>query len=261
MADLIRTVIVDDEPVARRGVRRLLEADAEIAIIGEAGNGAEAVRLIHGSRPDLVFLDVQMPELNGFDVIEQVGVANMPVIVFVTAHDAFALRAFEVQALDYLLKPFDDARFETVLARARQQVGARREGARDERLGTLLSQYAGRAAAGISRIMVRNAGVVFFQPVDEIDWIEAADYFAKLHAGGKVHLVSETLSSLEQRLDPATFMRVHRSAIVNLTRVRELRLDYQNRHVIVLANGERVPLSRSRREQLEGALAGKSDAR
>jgi two-component system, LytTR family, response regulator len=256
MADLIRTVIVDDEPAARRGVRGLLEADAEIDIVGEAGNGAEAVRLINELRPDLVFLDVQMPELNGFDVIEQVGVDHMPVIVFVTAHDAFALRAFEVQALDYLLKPFDDARFGTVLARAQQQVRARRAGTRDERLEALLSQYTGRAPAGISRIMVRNAGVVFFQPVDEIDWIEAADYFVKLHAGGKIHLVSETLGNLEQRLDPGMFMRVHRSAIVNLMRVRELRLDYQNRHVIVLANGERVPLSRSRREALEAALAG-----
>lgn len=170
---------------------------------------------------------------------------------------AFALRAFEVQALDYLLKPFDDDRFDTVLARARKQVRLIREGALDRRLEALLEQYAGREAPSLTRIMVKNAGVVFFQPVDEIDWIEGADYFVTVHAAGKLHLVSESLASLERRLDPTHFMRVHRSAIVNLRRVRELRPDYRNRHVIVLANGERVPLSRSRREQLETALAGR----
>jgi two-component system LytT family response regulator len=259
MADVIRTLIVDDEPVARQGVRRLLASDAGIDIVGEAGNGVEAVRLIHELRPDLLFLDVQMPELNGFEVIARVGVDAMPIVVFVTAHDAFALRAFEVQALDYLLKPFDDDRFRTVLERARRQVRLTRDGVLDRRLESLLRQYADRGAPGVARIMVKDAGVVFFQPVDEIDWIEAADYFTKLHAGGKVHLVNETMTGLEQRLDPAVFMRVHRSAIVNLRHVRELRLDYRNRHVIVLTNGERVPLSRSRREPLEAALAGRSE--
>jgi two-component system LytT family response regulator len=258
MADVIRTLIVDDEPVARRGVRRLLEGDAGIEIVGEAGDGVEAVRLIRELRPDLVFLDVQMPELNGFEVIARVGDA-MPVVVFVTAHDTFALRAFEVQALDYLLKPFDDDRFRAVLERARQQIRMTRDGILDRRLESLLRQYADRGGPRVARIMVKDAGVVFFQPVDEIDWIEAADYFAKLHAGGKVHLVNETLTHLEERLDPAVFMRVHRSAIVNLRCVRELRLDYRNRHVIVLTNGERVPLSRSRREPLEAALAGRDD--
>ncbi len=259
MANVIRTLIVDDEPVARRGVRRLLEQAPDIEIIGEAGNGADAVRLIEELRPDLLFLDVQMPELDGFEVISAVGAGAMPVIVFVTAHDAFALRAFEAQALDYLLKPFDDDRFRTVLARARQQVRQTRGGTVDQRLHALLEQYAAREAHSVTRIIVKNAGVVFFQPVDEIDWIEGADYFVKVHAGGKVHLVNETLASLERRLDPAHFMRVHRSAIVNLRRVRELRPDYRNRHLIVLGNGERVPLSRSRRERLENALAGPSD--
>jgi two-component system LytT family response regulator len=146
-----------------------------------------------------------------------------------------------------------------VLERARRQVRLTRDGVLDRRLESLLRQYADRGAPGVARIMVKDAGVVFFQPVDEIDWIEAADYFTKLHAGGKVHLVNETMTRLEQRLDPAVFMRVHRSAIVNLRRVRELRLDYRNRHVIVLTNGERVPLSRSRREPLEAALAGRSE--
>ena len=259
MANVIRTLIVDDEPVARRGVRRLLHSDPDIEIAGEAANGAEAVRLIAELRPDLVFLDVQMPELNGFEVIAAVGVAAVPVIVFVTAHDAFALRAFEVQALDYLLKPFDDERFRTVLTRAKQHVRSAHAHALGRRLESLLDQYAERGEPRITRIMVKNAGVVFFQPVDDIDWLEAADYFVKIHTGGRVHLVSNSLTRLEQRLDPAAFMRVHRSAIVNLSRVRELRLDYQNRHMIVLANGERVPLSRSRREQLEVALAGHVD--
>jgi two-component system, LytTR family, response regulator len=163
-----------------------------------------------------------------------------------------------VQALDYLLKPFDDDRFRTVLERAKLHVRST-HGRLDRNIESLLKQYAARQSTGMARIMVKNAGVVFFQPVEEIDWIEAADYFAKLHAGGKVHLVSETLARLEHRLDPHTFMRVHRSAIVNLSRVRELRLDYQNRHVIVLTTGERVPLSRSRREPLQVALAGRAE--
>jgi two-component system, LytTR family, response regulator len=258
VADLIRTLIVDDEPVARRGVRRLLEADPDFVIAGEAGSGTEAVRTIRELRPDLVLLDVQMPELNGFEVIAEIGADAMPVVVFVTAHDEFALRAFEVQALDYLLKPFDDERFRTVLGRARQHVRSL-HGGLDRRIEGLLSQYAARQSTAMTRIMVKNAGVVFFQPVEEIDWIEAADYFAKLHAGGRVHLVSETLTRLELRLDPRMFMRVHRSAIVNLARVRELRLDYQNRHIIVLSTGERVPLSRSPRASLEAALAGRAE--
>ena len=257
MAHVIRTLIVDDEPVARFGVRRLLDGDAEIAIVGEAGNGAEAVRLIEQLRPDLVFLDVQMPELNGFEVLAALDTGAMPAVVFVTAYDAFALRAFEVQALDYLLKPFDDERFHGVLARARHHIRANR-GDLDRRIESLLRQYEKRDEPRVTRVMVKSAGAVFFQPVDEIDWLEAADYFVKLHAAGKVHLVSESLAGLEQRLDPAAFMRVHRSAIVNLSRVRELRLDYQNRHVIVLTSGDRVPLSRLRRESLEIALAGRS---
>jgi two-component system, LytTR family, response regulator len=216
------------------------------------------VRMIGDLRPQLVLLDVQMPELNRFEVIAEVGVQAMPVVVFVTAHDEFALRAFEVQALDYLLKPFDDDRFRTVLERAKQHVRSMHAGL-DNRIESLLRQYATRQSTGMTRIMVKNGGVVFFQPVDEIDWIEAADYFVKLHAGGKVHLVSETLTRLELRLDPRAFMRVHRSAIVNLSRVRELRPDYQNRHIIVLTTGERVPLSRSRRESLEVALAGRTE--
>jgi two-component system LytT family response regulator len=195
-----------------------------------------------------------MPELNGFDVIAQVGAAAMPLVVFVTAHDAFAVRAFEVQALDYLLKPFDDDRFHAVLARAKQHVRATRGHDLDGRLASLLRQYAHAGVPGVRRIIVRNAGVVFFQPVDDIDWIESADYYAKLHTAGKVQLVNETLNSLEQQLDADAFMRVHRSAIVNLSRVRELRLDYRNRHIIVLTNGEHVPLSRSRREPLEAVL-------
>lgn len=258
MADVIRTIIIDDEPVARLGIRRLLAADPDIAIAGEAGDGAEAVRMVTTVRPDLMLLDVQMPELNGFEVIEHLDPESMPVVVFVTAHDAFALQAFEAQALDYLLKPFDDDRFRAVLRRAKRQVRLTREGVLDHRLDALVKLHDRRHGV-VERIMVKHGGAVFFQPVDEIDWIEAADYFSKLHVGKKVHLVSDTMASLEERLDPTVFMRVHRSAMVNLTRVRELRPDYRNRHVLVLANGDHVPLSRSRREQLEIALTGRTD--
>lgn len=260
MANVIRTALVDDEPVARRGVRGLLEVDEEVEVVGEAANGAEAVALVHAQRPDLLLLDVQMPGLDGFEVLARVEPQAMPVVVFVTAHDAFALKAFEAQALDYLLKPFDDDRFRTVLERAKRHVRMLRGGGTglDPRLEGLLRQLGPRHP--MARIMVKDGGAVFFQPVEEIDWIEAADYFVKLHVGGTVHLVAETMAALEARLDPARFLRVHRSAIVNLARVRELRPDYRNRHIIVLANGERVPLSRGRRVALEMALSGDGGA-
>lgn len=265
MPERIRALVVDDEPIARAGMRRLMQSDPDLEIIGEAGDGAAAVHAIRALRPDLLLLDVQMPEMDGFEVLEAVGPDAVRAVVFVTAYDRFAIRAFEVQALDYVLKPFDDERFATVLERAKRYVRRERDDDLASRLTALLQRYephaAGRDAPigpqrrdGLSRIMIRDGGRVFFLPIEEIDWIEAADYYARVHAGKTSHLVRESLASLEQSLDPACFVRIHRSAIVNVNRVREIRLDWRNRSMVMLASGQQLPISRSRRDRLERAL-------
>ena len=272
----IRTLIVDDEPVARAGIRKLLDAEPDITVVGEAGNGRAAVEAVLEHRPDLLFLDIQMPELSGFDVLAVVGADAVPAIIFVTAYDEFAVRAFEVRALDYLLKPFDDERFASVLDRARLHLERSREHDLANRLETLLEAWESRQSSAeqggtkpaapparreartsrwLTRIIVRGSGRVSFQPVDEIDWIEAADYYARLHVGGTTHLVRETLSALEKQLDPSRFLRVHRSAIVNVARVRSLRPDWRNRHEILLQDGTAVPLSRGRKKAVERLLS------
>ena len=257
---MMRVLIVDDEPMARRGLRGLLTREQDVEIAGEAANGAEAVSMIRELRPDVVLLDVQMPELNGFDVLHAVGTDAVPVVIFVTAYDEYALRAFDVQALDYLLKPFDDDRFRAVLDRARKQLRLSRDSDLARRLESLLHNIREPAAAApqyVTRILVRNNDATLVVNTPDIDWIEAADYYAKLHVGKTVHLASETLNELERSLDPATFVRVHRSAIVNITRVREIRLDYRNHHQLLLHNGALVPLSRSRKDAAEAALSGR----
>jgi two-component system LytT family response regulator len=256
----MRVLIVDDEPMARRGLRGLLSREHDVEIAGEAKNGAEAVRMIRELRPDVVLLDVQMPELNGFDVLQTVGTDAVPVVIFVTAYDEYALRAFDVQALDYLLKPFDDDRFRTVLERTRKQLRQSRHSDLAGRLESLLRNYDQPAAATpqyLTRILVKNNDATVVVNTVDIDWIEAADYYVKLHVGRVVHFATETLNQLERALDPAAFVRVHRSAIVNTARVREIRLDYRNHHVIVLTTDAVIPLSRSRRETVEARLAGK----
>jgi two-component system, LytTR family, response regulator len=261
----IRVVVVDDEPVARAGVQKLLRTDPDFEIVGEAGNGRDAVALIQRVEPDLVLLDIQMPELNGFDVLSAIGTQNAPVIVFITAYDQFALKAFEVRALDYLLKPFEDDRFRMVMQRAKEEVRRGKRSELGDRLESLLVEYTARtpprsdstdSRGYITRILVRDGGTVTFQPVEGIDWIEAADYYAKLHVGDAVQLVRYTMNELESQLDPRRFVRIHRSAIVNAARVKEIRVDYQNHHVVVLHNGKRVPLSRRRRDLLEAVMQG-----
>ena len=263
MPDRVRTLIVDDEPIARNGVRRLLAADPEIEVVGEAGDGRTAVSEIRRLRPDLLLLDVQMPEMNGFEVLDAVDPDAIGAVVFVTAYDEFAVRAFEVQALDYVLKPFEDDRFATVLERAKRHVRKERDDDLAGRLAALLDRFDGTgppsAAQHLSRLMVRTGGRVFFQPVADIDWIEAADYYARIHVAGATHLVRESLASLEERLDPTRFVRVHRSAIVNLDRVREMRPDWRNRPCLVLVTGETVGVSRSRMDALERAMRGAAD--
>ncbi|HUF70945.1 MAG TPA: LytTR family DNA-binding domain-containing protein [Longimicrobiales bacterium] len=278
----IRALIVDDEPVARAGIRKLLGEDEDIIVVGEAGTGSAAIDAILEHEPDLLFLDIQMPEMNGFDVLAAIGPDTVPAVVFVTAYDQFAVRAFEVEALDYLLKPFDDERFANVLGRAKQHLARAREHGLADRLESLLSAWESRRESGgrgsrdgainalatesgirqparrsrwITRIIVRGGGRVFFQPVEDVDWIEAADYYARLHVGPKTHLVREALTALEDQLDPARFLRVHRSAIVNVSRVSALRPDWRNRHEILLHDGTVVPLSRGRKKAVERLLS------
>jgi len=268
----VRALVVDDEPLARAGMRGLLADDPDVALVGECANGGEAIAAIRTHAPDLVLLDVQMPEVDGFAVVREIGVARMPVVVFVTAFDRYALRAFDAQALDYLLKPFSDERFRQALDRAKEEVRRRRLGALSTQLAALLGLAgaptpAAPAAAPAgpapvpeapTRLEVRLGGRRMFVAVADIDWIEASDYYVRLHAGGRSHLLRETLQELEARLDPRRFVRVHRSAMVAVDRVAELRTDAGGRTVLVLRDGTRIPVSRSRGEQVERALRAAS---
>jgi two-component system, LytTR family, response regulator len=233
----IRALIVDDEPLARSNLAVLLRTDPEIGVVGECGSGAEALSEIRVANPDLLFLDVQMPECDGFDVLELLGNDLPPAVVFVTAYDQYALRAFEAGALDYLLKPFDNPRFELALSRAKQRI----------RLGRDRTQR-------LERVAIKNAGQVCFVKISEIDWIEAADYYACLHVGAKSHLLRRSLSDLEQDLDPNVFCRVHRSSIVNLEQVRGLKLTEDGEYEVQLDKGATVRLSRRYRKHLQARL-------
>jgi two-component system, LytTR family, response regulator len=234
---LVRTLIVDDEPLARRNLLVLLRRDPEIGLVDECGSGIEAIAAIRAARPALVFLDVQMPECDGFDVIEMLGSDVPPAVIFVTAHDEYALQAFDVGALDYLLKPFDDARFHRALARAKEKLMDR-----EQRIPLT------------RRLVIKSAGRVLFLSATEIDWIEAADYYVCLHVGNQSHLLRRTLADLERDLGPDKFCRIHRSVIVNLDRVRGLELKGDGEYEVVLKSNSRLRLSRRFRKLLEDRL-------
>lgn len=256
----IRVVIVDDEPLARRNIRLLLKDDRDVEIVGEAGSGREALSLIRKHSPDLVFLDIQMPEMDGFGVLENFEATHLPVIVFVTAFDQYAIKAFEFHALDYLLKPFDDARFEKALRQAKIQVEQREIKDLSQRLVALLEGREGgpsetaRRPEYLSRILIKSAGRVFFLKTDEIDYVQAEDYYVKLQVGRKGHLLRETMNEMELKLDPRKFLRIHRSTIVNIERIRELQPHFNGEYIVVLKDETELKLSRSRREQLQTLL-------
>lgn len=255
----IRAVIADDEPIARRGIRQLLAAHGDVEVVGEARNGKEAVRLLDALAPDLVFLDVQMPELDGFSVLRRLRSTRLPAVVFVTAHDTFAVRAFESHALDYLVKPVHEARFHQALERMRERMRSEEALALSQRLSTLLADGLGTEYALASsaekprRLAIGSAGGGLIFDAAEIEWIEADDYYAAVHARGRRHLVRESLASLQRRLDPAQFVRVHRSAIVNLAQVRGIR-SVDGEAFVLLRDDRAVPLSRRRREQVAEAI-------
>jgi len=250
----IRVLVADDEPLARRGVRQLLAPHADMNVVGESRNGPETLRALDALAPDLLFLDVQMPEMDGFEVLRARGADRMPAVVFVTAHDQFAVSAFEAHALDYLVKPLNVERFEAALRRVRERLRLMEAADLARRLGALLAaERARREQNGIERLIVPTAAGEMVIPVSEVDWISADDYYARLHVGAKSHLLRESLTSLEGRLDPRRFARVHRSAIVQVDRVRELRTTLRGDEA-VLRDGSHVPVSRRRRAMLDDLL-------
>jgi two-component system, LytTR family, response regulator len=249
----IRTFIVDDEPLARQRLRQLLEREVDIELAGECADGRQAVAALRQHRPDLVFLDVQMPVLDGFAVLEELGAERMPVVIFVTAHDRYALRAFEVHALDYLLKPFDRDRFCKALDRARAQFQQTQSQDVNQRLLALLADVQ-ETRKPLDRLVIKSAGRVCFVRTAEIDWIEAAGNYLRLHVGRDVHLLRETMSRLELRLDPRLFPRIHRSTMVNIERIRELQPAFHGEYVVVLRDGTELTLSRGYRDRLQELL-------
>ena|SRR5690242_9269496 len=253
----MRVVIADDEPIARRGIRNLLASHRDVAIVGEARNGKDAVRLLKTLAPDLIFLDVQMPEMDGFAVLREIPRDCMPTVIFVTAYDSFAVRAFEAHALDYLVKPVNDERFEDALARARERLGSREALALSRRLASLLaagspvSQSIADPTTSPRRLVISTSDGNLVVDVRDVSWIEADDYYAAVHSGGKRYLVRESLTSLESRLSSREFVRVHRTAIVNLAQVREVK---SAESALILRDGTRLPLSRRRRRRVQLAV-------
>ena len=252
-----RVLIVDDEPLARERIRTLLSEDANFEIAGEAGDGATAAQAIMALNPDLVFLDVQMPGADGFDVIDTVGPDKMPFVVFVTAYDRYALRAFDVHALDYLLKPFDRERFRQALTRAHQQLErSAGNGEIERRLAAIVNDLRP-PKARTDRFVVKSGGRIFFVRTDEIDWIDAAGNYVRLHVKGEAYLFRETMTAMEARLDQSRFVRIHRSHIVNAERIKELQPDNGD-YTVVLRSGARLPLSRGYRDKLQERIAARN---
>ena len=248
----IRTLIVDDEPMARERVRALLAQQPDVDILGEVADGPQAIAAIERLEPQLVFLDVQMPGLDGFGVLRGLSPERMPLVVFTTAYDEYALRAFEVHALDYLLKPFDSQRFFNTLDRARDRIERQRAGDLGKRLLAMVQDLKPDGPQPSDRLVVKSGGRIFFVRLDEIDWIDAAGNYVRLHVNGDTHLFRETMNAIEKRLD-SRFVRIHRSHIVNADRIKEL-LPSDGEHTVVLQNGARLTLSRGYKGRLQERL-------
>jgi len=249
----IRALIVDDEPLARRRVRELLANEADVEIVGEAPDGPTAVALVRELRPDLLFLDIQMPDLDGFGVLEQIGPRPIPAVVFVTAYDRFAVRAFEAHALDYLLKPYDDERFAGALQRVREQLRRRDAGELERRVRDLLSEVRG-GASHLERLAVQSGSRSVLIAIDEIDWLEAEGKYVRVHVREQAYLIRDTLRRLEAVLDPARFLRIHRSIIVNAERIREVEAYFRGEYILFLRNGTRLESGRAYKSVIQRLL-------
>jgi two-component system LytT family response regulator len=246
----IRTLIVDDEPLARERIRSFLVSESDVEILGECGSGEEAVEAITKQKPDLVFLDVQMPGINGIEVLRSLDRSLMPVVIFVTAYDQHALAAFEVHALDYLLKPFKQTRFKEALQRAREHLENKNAGTLTQQLLDLLSDRKPETAH-LTRLAVKTAERIVLLKTEQIDWLEAAGNYVVLHVGKQTHILRETLGSLEAKLDPDRFLRISRSALVNVEQIKELQPLFKGEYVVVLHNGQQLTMTRGIREVQE----------
>jgi len=249
-----KALIIDDEPPARSVIRRMLAGDGEIEIIGECSNGIEALELCADAAPDLLFLDIRMPEMNGFELIEAFDEEEIPAFIFVTAYDQYAVRAFEVAAVDYLLKPFDFERLERAVTRAKESLREKSGTERNEKVLRLLEQMSGQTERKLERFVVKTDGRVLLVPAAEIDWIKADGNYLLLYTGGKKHIIRETLKNVEKRLDPEKFFRIHRSTIVNLERIREFQVHFNEKHLVILKDGTELILSRRFRDKLSKKL-------
>jgi two-component system LytT family response regulator len=250
----LSVLLVDDEPLARDGLRILLARDPDIGAIHDAKNGHEAVARIREVRPDLVFLDVQMPEMDGFDALREIGADQMPAVVFVTAHDKYAIDAFEINAIDYLLKPVTEERFAKALARVKARLDAKPGDDTNRQILSLLETIAS-PTRYLTRLAVRTAGKTVLVDVADIDWIEAAENYVQLHTSRSNHLLHVTMSTLEKSLDPGIFLRIHRSVIVNVTRIRELQPVMHGEYAITLTSGARLQSGRNYSERLKALAA------
>ncbi len=253
----VRTLIVDDEPLARERIRSLLEEEPDIEVVQECGDGREAAEAILRERPDLLFLDVQMPEMTGFEVIEAVGPEEMPTVIFVTAYDQYALRAFEARALDYILKPFDQERFARALQKARDTIQRQKDGDISERLRSLLEELRPRPRY-VERLVVRSGARITFLRTEEVEWIDAEGNYVRLHVGKKSYLLRETMSGIEAKLDPERFIRIHRSTIVNVERIKSLETLFQGEYVVHLEDGTKLTSSRGYRDRLHALMEASS---
>ena len=253
-AHKIRALIVDDEELARDRIASLLTEQTDVEVVGTCADGPSAVETIERERPDLVFLDVQMPGMDGFEVIENLDREHVPAVVFVTAHDAHAIRAFEIHALDFLLKPFDQTRFEKALERARAQLTRDKSSTIDSRLVSLLEELRDERRYP-ERLIVKSSGRVFFVRAEDIDWVEASGNYVKIHTKGEAHLLRESMKNMEAKLDPKTFVRIHRSAIVNIDRIKELEPWLHGEYVVIVRDGTRLTASRVFSDRLSAAIA------
>jgi two-component system LytT family response regulator len=244
----IRTLVVDDEPIARARVVSLLKQEEDIEVVGECANGQQAVSAIESTSPDLLFLDIHMPEVNGLDLARTIQSSGAPAVVFVTAYDEYALRAFEVHALDFLLKPFSAERFRSALGHAREHVTQRRK------IGSSPPSPQDRDSARRNRLMIKSSGRIHFVRMGDIDWCEAQGNYVRVHVGHQEHLVRDTMSHLESELDPQQFVRIHRSTIVNVDRIQEMQSSFNGEYVVLLRTGTRLTLSRGYRDSIQARL-------
>ena len=255
----LRVVVVDDEQLAREGLAELLEKENDVVVAGTFGDGISALNALDSLAADALFVDIQMPGMSGLELVELLDLQPLPAIVFVTAYDAYAIRAFELNAMDYVLKPASPERLRQSLDRIQARRPEKDSGDFQRRLAALLDGLAPGRAQGVGRLIVREVGQVIVIATREVDWIEGADYYAKLHVGGKTHLLRETLTSLEQRLDQGRFMRINRSTIINLTRVLSVETHQRGEGIVILASKERLKVTAQRREELERRLEGLHD--